>query len=258
MILFWAIVLITGCSLKKPQDDIALWNDTQTNAVKNIISVEDAKEKVVRDIIESGYARSNGMVLGKPETTYLKEVEWGPVIFVENLKENDLYPKYYYLFYGQMPDGSLPAVQAVDAQTGEVFKGGVMNYHENRKIFLLTPSEITTYVKNKLCITSSNQMVLKAVFYSDEETANGSPIESWKYEIRMNNGSAIQTLSVASEAVYVDPFIAGPEKVAPNPTNTASLFIKSRLLTLRLPSTPADAILKSVRNQSGAHFVPID
>jgi len=254
--IFLAILLVEGCALvQEKNEDVVMFNADQTNGVAGIISVEEAREKVIQDIIRHGYDLPDGMILSNPQTAYLKDVQWGPVVFVENLKENDIDPKYYYLFYGQMPDGSVPAVEAVDAKTGKVFMGGVMDYYENRKPFLLSPEEARSYVAKKLNL-DTNQIMIKAVFFREWTTP--SPIECWKYEVRLRGNTPIHTRSLTTEAIYVDPTIMGPSREEPNPTNTGSLLGGRRLSILSVSAPSLPGLTKTMEEDGSLHFYPIE
>ncbi|MCX7820970.1 MAG: hypothetical protein N2258_04765, partial [Brevinematales bacterium] len=74
------VLLLTSCSFFKPvnfENEPDFLNPDQTNLQVNIISIEEGKKLIIKDIIETGYALPDGMVLSR--YPYMKDVEWGPV-----------------------------------------------------------------------------------------------------------------------------------------------------------------------------------
>ncbi|MGC8765270.1 MAG: hypothetical protein ACP5QT_05225 [Brevinematia bacterium] len=85
--LYFIITLVlASCSIYKPHnfDEPVLLNPEQTNLPANIISIEKGKELIIQDIIDSGYALPDGMVLR--EHPYIKDIEWETVFLWKTLE----------------------------------------------------------------------------------------------------------------------------------------------------------------------------
>ncbi|MCX7820767.1 MAG: hypothetical protein N2258_03730, partial [Brevinematales bacterium] len=198
------------------------------NLQVNIISIEEGKKLIIKDIIETGYALPDGMVLSR--YPYMKDVEWGPVIFVENIGETNTFRhKYFYVFYGKMPDGAVVANHAINAETGEFSSGGLMEYNETNKIYLLTPEEAIGYAAKSMGI--KDDIIVRATFYFDWDSMNYDETFSWKYEIRSRNNKLLKTCKGKFEALYIDPYVRGlsPE---PKKDNGRNRFSSSRIYKL--------------------------
>lgn len=225
------VITLCSCSFFKPvsfEDEPVLLNSDQTNVGGNFISIEEGKKLIIKDIIDGGYALPDGMVL--KAHPYMKDVEWGPVVFVENIGDtNSFRHKYYYVFYGKMPDGALVADQTINAETGELFSGGLIEYNETNRVYLLLPEEARSYAVKSLGLKTD--LVVRAIFYRDWESMNYDPTFSWKYEIRNSNGKSLKTSKGEFDALYIDPYIRGltPE---PKPDNGINRFSKSRIYAL--------------------------
>lgn len=226
------IVIMSGCAEKKDSDfQTELYNPEQTNQTSiGIISVESAKELVLRHIIDSGYGLTNGWIL--KENPYLTNIQWGPVVFVENIGTEGRH-KYYYIFYGKMPDGAMAINQAVDAVSGDLFVGGLINYNETNKTFLLTQEEAKKYATINAGI--SKNVNVKAVFYRDWSTMNYDETFCWKYQIMNSDQSTLSIKGNVVDSIFLDPYVVGSDPV-PTARNVANRYFTTRIYALE-PST---------------------
>jgi len=222
------IMLITGCSFENRLEfQTNLLNPEQTNQIAvKILSVDEAKEIIIRDIIEGGYALPDRWVL--KEHPYLTNLDWGPVVFVENIGNEGLH-KFYYVFYGKMPDGAVAVHEAVDAITGEVFRGGLISYSETNKTFLLTPDEAKNYAISKAGI--SKNVLVKAVYYRDWVTKNYDETFCWKYQIVNQDNSPILIKGNKFPSIFLDPYVVGLDPT-PRPDNVINRYFSTRIYAL--------------------------
>jgi len=256
LIPLFCVFFLLGCSLNNDHErKTGLMNPEQTNLVTdNILSVEEAKECVIRDIIESGYALPEGEVL--QEHPYLSNVNWGPVIFVENIGTEGRH-KYYYVFYGQMPDGAVAVHEAVDAQTGEVFRGGMISYSSTEKVFVLSPEEARAYAVSRLGI--SKDTPIKAVFYRDWSTMNYDETFCWKYQLVLPDASPLRIKDMVVDALYVDPYVVGLHAI-PTSNNVINRYFTTRIYTLQEHSRLVLSLHASTNHVevSGKQFVSVE
>ncbi|MGC8765461.1 MAG: hypothetical protein ACP5QT_06215 [Brevinematia bacterium] len=222
-------------------------NSEQTNLPANIISIEKGKELIIQDIIDSGYALPDRMVLR--EHPYMKDIEWGPVLFVENIGDTNTFrDKYYYVYYGKMPDGAVVANQALNAERGEFSFGGLIEHNETNKVYILSPEEAKHYAIKALGV--KEELTVRATFYFDWDSMNYDPTFCWKYEIKAKNNKSIKTDKGEFKALYIDPYIRGSSPEA-RPDNGVNRFSGSRIYAL------VDKKVKSPRD-SEKTFVGIE
>lgn len=223
-----AICVIGGCALtENPAPAVNLISTHPVDA--EVLPVEKVQELVLRDIIESGYARPDGELM--TNNPHLQYADWGPVIFVENLNEESL--KYYYVFYAAMPDGALAAEMAFHAQTGKFLQAGTVPYNptNNRKVFVTTPAEAIGYAAAQLDL-EKDSLNAAAVFYLDWSTKTFNIANSWKYRVTRTDKSPIRAAGMDLGEVYVEPYIVAPGREAPSIANTPGMGKKSRLFAL--------------------------
>ena len=245
------VSLFSACTVSIDRGEPALINPWQTNDVKvRIKSVTEMKKLVLADVMT--YLDEDGIIFRNPHLQYLKNTQWGPIVFVEDL--NEPWQRYYYLFHGQMPDGSIVVEMAMHAITGENMWGGGAAYSSSIKTFLLKPAEAFEYLKSKGIISNTDDYRYKAVFYCDGMTLCYSIIDHWKYCIYRKDGEPIHTKNGDFDALYVDPYVIS-ESSTPNATNGAQRFTGSRIYGMEEnPHT------KGIRDESGntiQTFVPI-
>lgn len=230
VILFmYSIITYISCSINAESDFKAnLLNPEQTNQTRvAILSVDEAKDLVIRQIIESGYALTNRWLL--QENPYLTNITWGPVIFVENISKEGR-QNYYYIFYGKMPDGAVAVDQAVDAETGELFRGGLITYNDTNKVFIMQPNEAKNYAVSKAGI--SENVIVKAVFYRDWSTMNYDETFCWKYQIMKADNTALVTKGQGYQSIFLDPYIVGTDST-PTAKNVINRFFSTRIYALQ-------------------------
>ena len=224
------VITLCSCSFFKPVnfgDEPVLLNSEQTNVPGNFISIEEGKKLIIKDIIESGYALPEGIVL--KNHPYMKDVEWGPVVFVENIGDTNIVDKYYYVYYGKMPDGAIVANHAMNAENGKFSSGGLIQYNETNKVYLLLPEEAKNYTVKSLGVKGN--LKVRAVFYFDWDSMNYDETFHWKYEIKSSDGKSLKTIKGEFDALYIDPYVRGlsPE---PKPDNGINRFSKSKIYAL--------------------------
>ncbi len=194
---------------------------------ENILPVYVVKAMLEARIMRSEYARN---LLEK--NPYLQDIDWGPVVLVENIGSEKISPVYY-VFHGIMPDGAIVAIQSVCAITGKDLSGGPLlsnDTNDSSKVFLLSKEDAIKYAASKLDIPEN--AVVKAVFYRDRSTRSIYNDLSWKYRISDADGDTIRTGKGDVEAVYVDPYICNIEYM-PIATNVLNLLFRARLTALK-------------------------
>ena len=244
------VSLFFACTVSIDRGEPALINPRQTNDVKvRIKSVTEMKKLVLAEVMT--YLDEDRIIFQDPNTQFLKNTQWGPIVFVENISE-PLYP--YYVFHGQLPDGSIVAQMAMDAVSGEFTYGGWDPYYSPPRKFLLRPDEALGYLQLKGIITNTTDYRYKAVYYPDGFTLCYYPDMHWKYEIYRTDGKPIHTKNVDFNALYFDPYVIS-ESSTPNATNGAQRFTGSRIYGLE-----ANKELKGLKDSKGdvyQTFIPI-
>jgi len=228
----------------------------ETNSSQlSIIDPQQAKQLIVREIINNGYAISNGSFLQNENNRFLTNVDWGPIVFVHDIGTNTKH-EYYYLYYGVMPDSSISVVGAVDALKAVVFAQGMMQQRDSNKLFLLSPEEASGYASTNLGSTNED-MIIDAVYVRDYDSYSYSVVEDWKYIVKKKSGRNFTIGNQEVSAVYVEPFTKGDHKMAPTKSNVASRTTKSRLFIYEDPHRFKSFARKS-SYKPGNHLIPIE
>lgn len=92
---------------------------------KNIISENEAKEIVAKEIAESDYYQQYYVLDSEKFDNRVYDITWGETILVNVVPDGKIFKKEtkYYILNGTLPSGQVLAAQTVDAYTGELLDG---------------------------------------------------------------------------------------------------------------------------------------
>jgi hypothetical protein len=263
-LLILLVILISGCSIFSSKNlndvssidnksgllDVQCVNPDQTNQTDyKILSINEVKNQVLLFLKKSGYTSWKGPILKFPKYSYITNASFGPVVFVENIGTN-YWHKYYYVFYGIMPDGALCASVALDASTGEVFKAGMIEYSDSNKTYLFGKHDVINYVTNNY--SESTNISIRAIFYYDSDSFQIDPKFCWKYELYRHDKKHFRLKKGKdSERIYIDPFVVGHKKIAKE-NNGFNRFFHKRVCTLEDDVIPINGKWNQIHKR--AHY----
>ena len=253
-LLIFAITLaLTGCAFFEDTNAVDLVSTHPVEA--EIMPVEQARELALRKIIKGGDALPDSHIM--TEQPHLVDVDWGPVVFVENKDTKDVF-RFCYIFYGQMPDSGLAVAKSIDAETGKFLAGGIIPYSEtNKKVFVLTPGEAREYAARQLLLDPDG-FEARAVYYPDFNMRMYTPCRSWRYELRRKNGDTIRAAGKDLPAIYVLPFTVGYSKEDPF-VDDAGAPVRSRILAMDEYETEAySEKARSMQPATRKRYVALD
>lgn len=170
---------------------------------------------IIKNIIANGYNNIDLQRKRYPQYLYMTNAAWGPAVFIESIGTN-YFHKYYYLFFLQIPNGSLCTKIAVDAKRAggnSIFMVSMTAPIDNgKKLYLLPEKDALKYVNLKFNISTNSY--IRAINYMKY-----NPLTLWKYEISQTNGVKFNLKNGKQAAkLYINPFILDILPV-PNDTN---------------------------------------
>ncbi|MGC8765269.1 MAG: hypothetical protein ACP5QT_05220 [Brevinematia bacterium] len=116
----------------------------------------------------------------------------GNCFFVENIGDINIVERYYYIYYGKMPDGAIVVCKTINAETGKIPSGAIIGYYsEKNRVYILSPEEAKQYAMKALGL--KEELIERATFYFDWDSMNYDEMFDWKYEIRAKDNKSIKT-----------------------------------------------------------------
>ena len=211
-ILILFVFVITSCNNIASDDELILMNFRQTNdASLKILSLNEMKNRIVG---EYAYMLADPQLEKK-----FPGLSWGSVVFIEDITGNTLF--YWYIFYGQLPDGGLVMSALFDAVSGK-FKV-LTDWDINNSYKILSESEVYEYLKNRGMISNRTDYSIRCVYKYDLPTSGYRPDLCWKYEVTDKEQKMIHTDCGDFAAIYVEPFVMLNKGIEPTDTNISGV-----------------------------------
>ena len=173
-----------------------------SNAIgtKKIISEDEAKEIVAKDIAESGYYQEYYVLSSPKFDPRVRDISWGKTVLVSIIPDGKLKKEAdkYYLLSGVLPSGQVLVMKTVNAYTGQLLDGALLVDDNADSLIMATQEDCIEYARNM----GYEAEVVEPIFYYDGSLFTLDQIYSWRYCVNIKN-----TRSIYSRAAKVDDFI---------------------------------------------------
>lgn len=226
------------------------------------ISEKQAKEIVAKEVSESDYYQQFYVLSSEKFDERVSDISWGESVLVSVIPDGKFFKEAekYYLLTGVLSDGQVLVAQTVNAKTGELMDGVLLNDENSDILSLASKTQATDYAA-RMGYSAEN---IEAVYYFDGTSYTIDPIFSWRYCINTkNNRSVCENIEEINDYIFVDPWIQSNEKNEKNLLTASNAFFSKFNINHRAYCMKKIENSKSARNLSEENsdllqFCPID
>ena len=120
------------------------------NSTNDYLSVENIKEIVAKEIMESEYYQQFYVIDSPKYDERVKDVTWGEIFLVEDMsvEKQNYEKKDYYLVSGVLSNGQVVALETIDARTGKFREGANLLSKKADQLVIMSPNECKNYLQS--------------------------------------------------------------------------------------------------------------
>lgn len=226
------------------------------------ISERQAKEIVSKAISESDYYQQFYILDSEHFDERVYDISWGETVLVSIIPDGRFFKEYgkYYLFTGVLSNGRVLIAQTVNAKTGELMDGVLLN-DENSDVLTLASKNQTSAYAARMGYSQEN---IEAIYYFDGTPYTIDPIFCWKYCINpKSNRSVCDNMPKINDYIFIDPWIQQTDaKNDQTMTSSNAFFSKFKInhRAYQIDNSSGEDAARSVskRNMNTMKFKPID